>query len=100
MRNLRASGEGRLLLGRRSETFTAVELDDADKAPLLRAYLKRWKAEVGVVLRRRRTRLVRGGAASGGVQASGVPAFLRRLMIAAVPAERIAAGSALAFPAS
>jgi deazaflavin-dependent oxidoreductase (nitroreductase family) len=48
VRNLRASGQGRLLLGRRSETFTADELDDQDKAPVLRAYLKRWKAEVGV----------------------------------------------------
>jgi deazaflavin-dependent oxidoreductase (nitroreductase family) len=48
VRNLRASGEGRLLLGRRSEPFKAVELPDAEKPPLLRAYLKRWKAEVGV----------------------------------------------------
>jgi deazaflavin-dependent oxidoreductase (nitroreductase family) len=49
VRNLRAAGEGHLLLGRRSEPFTAVELgDDAEKAPILRAYLKRWKAEVGV----------------------------------------------------
>jgi deazaflavin-dependent oxidoreductase (nitroreductase family) len=47
VRNLRASGEGRLWLGRRSETFTAAELPDEDKPPLLRAYLKRWKAEVG-----------------------------------------------------
>jgi len=48
VRNLRASGEGRLLLGRRSEPFTAAELDDDDKPAILRAYLKRWKAEVGV----------------------------------------------------
>lgn len=48
VRNLRASGEGTLLVGRRSETFTAVELADREKAPILRAYLKRWKAEVGV----------------------------------------------------
>ncbi len=48
VRNLRASGEGRLLLGRRSEPFTAVELSDEQKAPVLRAYLERWKAEVGV----------------------------------------------------
>lgn len=49
VRNLRAAGEGRLLLGRRSEPFTAVELlEDAEKVPILRAYLKRWKAEVGV----------------------------------------------------
>jgi deazaflavin-dependent oxidoreductase (nitroreductase family) len=48
VRNLRASGGGRLLLGRRGEPFTAVELPDADKPPILRAYLRRWKAEVGV----------------------------------------------------
>ena len=47
-RNLRASGEGRLLVGRRSERFTATELADEEKAPVLRAYLKRWKFEVGV----------------------------------------------------
>jgi deazaflavin-dependent oxidoreductase (nitroreductase family) len=48
VRNLRVSGEGRLWLGRRSEAFTASELDDDAKPALLRAYLKRWKAEVGV----------------------------------------------------
>jgi deazaflavin-dependent oxidoreductase (nitroreductase family) len=47
-RNLRASGEGRLLVGRRSESFTATELGDEEKPPVLRAYLKRWKFEVGV----------------------------------------------------
>lgn len=48
VRNLRAAGEGRLILGRRSQAFTAVEVPDADKAAVLRPYLKRWKAEVGV----------------------------------------------------
>ena len=48
VRNLRASGEGRLWLGRRAEVFTATELPDDDKPALLRAYLRRWKAEVGV----------------------------------------------------
>jgi deazaflavin-dependent oxidoreductase (nitroreductase family) len=48
VRNLRAAGDGVLILGRRRQAFTAVELADADKPPLLRAYLKRWKAEVGV----------------------------------------------------
>ena len=49
VRNLRAAGEGRLLLGRRGEPFSAVELAEEDvKVPILRAYLKRWKAEVGV----------------------------------------------------
>lgn len=47
VKNLRASGSGRVILGGRVEAFTATELADADKPPLLRAYLKRWKAEVG-----------------------------------------------------
>ncbi len=48
VRNLRASGQGRLWLGRRSEPFTAFELPDEEKPPLLRAYLKRWAFEVGM----------------------------------------------------
>ncbi|WP_250285500.1 MULTISPECIES: nitroreductase family deazaflavin-dependent oxidoreductase [unclassified Frankia] len=49
VRNLRAAdGSLDLLLGRRREHRTAHELADADKAPVLRAYLRRWKAEVGV----------------------------------------------------
>jgi hypothetical protein len=37
-----------LILGRRKERFTATELADDEKPPLLRAYLERWKVEVGV----------------------------------------------------
>jgi deazaflavin-dependent oxidoreductase (nitroreductase family) len=48
VRNLRVRGEGRLLLGRRSEPFSASELTDDEKPPLLRAYLKRWRMETGV----------------------------------------------------
>jgi deazaflavin-dependent oxidoreductase (nitroreductase family) len=47
VRNLRAAGEGELLLGPAVERFQAVELPDADKPPILRAYLQRWKAEAG-----------------------------------------------------
>jgi len=47
VRNLRASGRGRLLLGRRVREFTATELADEDKSPLLREYLRRWSWEVG-----------------------------------------------------
>jgi deazaflavin-dependent oxidoreductase (nitroreductase family) len=46
--NLRAAGGGELHLGKRREAFTAVEVADDDKPALLRAYLKRWKAEVGI----------------------------------------------------
>jgi deazaflavin-dependent oxidoreductase (nitroreductase family) len=48
VRNLRARGEGRLLLGRRAEDFAATELADEDKLGILRAYLERWSWEVGV----------------------------------------------------
>ena len=48
VRNLRAASEGELRVGRRVEPFRATEVSDADKVPILRAYLKRWKAEVGV----------------------------------------------------
>lgn len=47
VRNLRASGSGRLRRGRRIEEFTAAELPDDEKLPLLRAYLKKWAWEVG-----------------------------------------------------
>ena len=47
VRNLRVSGEGRLRKGRRIEEFTATELPDDEKLPLLRAYLKKWAWEVG-----------------------------------------------------
>ena len=48
VRNLRVSGAGRLRLGRKVESFTSTEVADADKVEILRAYLRRWKAEVGV----------------------------------------------------
>jgi deazaflavin-dependent oxidoreductase (nitroreductase family) len=48
VRNLRAAGGGELRVGRRLEKFTATELADADKPGVLRAYLRRWKFEVGV----------------------------------------------------
>jgi deazaflavin-dependent oxidoreductase (nitroreductase family) len=48
VRNLRVAGTGELVVGRRVERFAATELADADKPAVLRAYLKRWKFEVGV----------------------------------------------------
>jgi deazaflavin-dependent oxidoreductase (nitroreductase family) len=48
VRNLRAAGGGELRVGRRIETFTAEELADDAKPAVLRAYLRRWKFEVGV----------------------------------------------------
>ena len=47
VRNLRAAGDGTLHVGRRREAFTAIELADADKEPVLRAYLAEWAWEVG-----------------------------------------------------
>ena len=49
VRNLRAAdGNGELHLGRRAEPFHATELRDDAKPEVLRAYLKRWKMEIGV----------------------------------------------------
>ena len=48
VRNLRAAGTGELRVGRRTEEFRGRELTDDEKVPVLRAYLKRWKFEVGV----------------------------------------------------
>jgi hypothetical protein len=47
VRNIRVAGGGELRLGRRAEPFRAIELADADKPPVLRAYLARWRFEVG-----------------------------------------------------
>ena len=48
VRNVRAN-DGRLdlLLGRQRTHRVATEVADADKVDVIRAYLKRWKAEVG-----------------------------------------------------
>ena len=49
VRNVRAAGGHLdLLLGRRREHRLATEVADADKVAVLRAYLRRWKAEVGM----------------------------------------------------
>jgi deazaflavin-dependent oxidoreductase (nitroreductase family) len=48
VRNIRVAGEGELRVGRRTEQFVPTELADADKPVILRAYLKRWKFEVGM----------------------------------------------------
>jgi deazaflavin-dependent oxidoreductase (nitroreductase family) len=49
VRNVRADG-GRLdlLVGSRRQHYVGHELADDDKVAVLRAYLKRWKAEVGM----------------------------------------------------
>ncbi|MFI6212089.1 nitroreductase/quinone reductase family protein [Nocardia brasiliensis] len=47
VRNLRVAGGGELRLGRKAEEFTAIEVADADKVPLLRLYLQKWGWEVG-----------------------------------------------------
>ena len=56
---------GELRVGRRTEAFSATELPDEEKPPILRAYLKRWKAEVGVFF--------------GGVGADSAEEDLRRI---------------------
>ena len=47
VRNMRVAGGGRLVVGRRVEEFEATEVPEPDRHPLLRAYLKKWKWEVG-----------------------------------------------------
>lgn len=48
VRNVRAAG-GHMTLraGRRTVARQAIEVPDADKVPILRAYLRRWAFEVG-----------------------------------------------------
>ena len=47
VKNLRAAAEGNLRVGRRTQHFRAAELADDEKPEVLRAYLRRWKLEVG-----------------------------------------------------
>lgn len=47
VRNLRAAGTGELRVGRRTTAFRGLELPDAEKVPVIRAYLKQWAWEVG-----------------------------------------------------
>ena len=49
VRNVRAAGgQLDLLVGRRRQSWVATELPDDARVDILRAYLRRWKAEVGV----------------------------------------------------
>jgi deazaflavin-dependent oxidoreductase (nitroreductase family) len=65
VRNIRVSGEGELVLGRRTQRFKAIEVPDDEKVPLLREYLRRWKFEVGMFF--------------GGVSAESSDEELRRI---------------------
>jgi hypothetical protein len=47
-RDIRVSHEGELKLGSRVERIRVTEIPDSEKVAILRAYLKRWKFEVGV----------------------------------------------------
>src|SRR3954453_800799 len=46
-KNLRVAGGGELRVGHHTHVFRAEEIADDDKVEILRAYLKRWKLEVG-----------------------------------------------------
>jgi deazaflavin-dependent oxidoreductase (nitroreductase family) len=48
VRNIRVAGGGELRVGRRVQPFTVTEVADDAKVEVLRAYLRRWKMEVGV----------------------------------------------------
>jgi deazaflavin-dependent oxidoreductase (nitroreductase family) len=47
VRNIRASGGGTLITRRGRESFTVHEVPDAEKIPIIRAYLVAWAWEVG-----------------------------------------------------
>ncbi len=47
VRNMRVAGGGRLVLGKGVEEFKAVEVPESERPELLRAYLQKWKWEVG-----------------------------------------------------
>jgi deazaflavin-dependent oxidoreductase (nitroreductase family) len=47
VRNMRVAEGGRLKLGRKTEDFKATEVTGDAAVPLLRAYLRKWKWEVG-----------------------------------------------------
>ncbi|MET7662568.1 nitroreductase family deazaflavin-dependent oxidoreductase [Streptomyces sp. NPDC005463] len=46
VRNMRVAGSGELRVGRKVRTFTATEVPDSEKLPILRGYLKKWGWEV------------------------------------------------------
>ena len=48
VRNMRVAGGGELRIGQRAEKFTATELPVEERPAVLRAYLKKWKFEVGM----------------------------------------------------
>jgi deazaflavin-dependent oxidoreductase (nitroreductase family) len=76
VRNVRAA-DGRLdlLHGRSRKHWVATELTDDEKPPVLRAYLARWKAEVGVFFEG-----VSADSSDDGLRAAGPnhPVFLLR----------------------
>jgi hypothetical protein len=47
VRNIRVSHEGELALGRKREMIRVEEVTDAEKVPILRAYLKHCAFETG-----------------------------------------------------
>ncbi|MEU1282114.1 nitroreductase/quinone reductase family protein [Streptomyces sp. NPDC005805] len=46
VRNMRVAGGGELRVGRKVRAFTAAEIGDDEKVPVLRAYLEKWGWEV------------------------------------------------------
>jgi len=47
VRNIRASADAELRIGSGRERIRVFELTDGDKPAVLRAYLQRWKFEIG-----------------------------------------------------
>src|SRR5258708_3043981 len=47
VRNMRVSGGGGLVRGRKVEEFPATEIPEGERPPLPRAYLDKWEGEAG-----------------------------------------------------
>ena len=79
VRNMRVSGGGRLVRGRRVEEFTATEVPEDERPPLLRAYLEKWKWEVGAFFDGVGPDSIRRGAAPHRPGPPGLPDRARTL---------------------
>lgn len=51
VRNMRVAGGGELRVGRKVQPFSAVEIADDEKLPILRSYLEKWGWEVNQYFR-------------------------------------------------
>ena len=72
VRNLRVAGRAALITRRGREEFPVVEVPDAEKLPIIRAYLRAWAWEVGAFFE---GLTAKSGDAEIAAVASGFPVF-------------------------